>query len=160
MLSSFLPGQEAGNVPFVTGNGFGQYSKDPKKIGKTVGAWIQEPQKLEEMSNAARACAAPEATYDIAKDLLKTLDAAPAAAPPPIAQQGVSSPLHAPATPDGPIRSKGTAATEEAHQTWSWQCARRDGRRDGHVGPKGRADAVVALRIPWTLDARRLPLAA
>ena len=30
MLSSHLPGQEAGNVPFVVGKGFGEFSKQPK----------------------------------------------------------------------------------------------------------------------------------
>jgi 1,2-diacylglycerol 3-beta-galactosyltransferase len=73
MLSSFLPGQEAGNVPFVTDNGFGEYSSRPKQIARTVRKWIQDPQQLEEMSEAARACATPEATHEIASDLLEML---------------------------------------------------------------------------------------
>jgi len=73
MLSSFLPGQEAGNVPFVTDNGFGEYSRRPKQIARTVRKWIQDPQQLEEMSEAARACATPEATHEIASDLLEML---------------------------------------------------------------------------------------
>ncbi|KAJ1478778.1 hypothetical protein T484DRAFT_1596633, partial [Baffinella frigidus] len=36
MLSGFLPGQEAGNVPYVIDAGFGDFSKEPKKIGETV----------------------------------------------------------------------------------------------------------------------------
>ena len=38
MLSSYLPGQEAGNVPFVVQSGFGEYSKDPRQIARTVRA--------------------------------------------------------------------------------------------------------------------------
>mmetsp|Transcript_2102 Transcript_2102/g.5918 ORF Transcript_2102/g.5918 Transcript_2102/m.5918 type:complete len:349 (+) Transcript_2102:664-1710(+) len=78
MLSSFLPGQEAGNVPFVTGNGFGDYAKRPKKIAKTVRTWIQNPDTLDTMAERARACATPDATYDIASDLLELLDKAEA----------------------------------------------------------------------------------
>jgi len=74
MLSSFLPGQEAGNVPFVTGNGFGDYSKKPKKIAKTVRTWIQHPEQLDAMAEAARACATPSATHEIADDLFDLLD--------------------------------------------------------------------------------------
>jgi len=74
MLSSFLPGQEAGNVPFVTDNGFGQYSKRPKKIAKTVCSWIQHPEELDAMASAARACATPEATHEIAAELLELLE--------------------------------------------------------------------------------------
>ena len=32
MLSSFLPGQEAGNVPFVVRSGFGEFSRKPKVL--------------------------------------------------------------------------------------------------------------------------------
>ena len=34
MLSSHLPGQEAGNVPFVVGKGFGRFSTQPKVRSK------------------------------------------------------------------------------------------------------------------------------
>lgn len=74
MLSSFLPGQEAGNVPFVTQNGFGDYTKNPKEIAKRVTSWIQDPEALDSMSRAAKACAAPQATGEIAHDLLAMLD--------------------------------------------------------------------------------------
>ena len=41
MLSSHLPGQEAGNVPFVVSSGFGEFSKQPKVIAATVSSWLQ-----------------------------------------------------------------------------------------------------------------------
>jgi len=74
MLSSYLPGQEAGNVPFVTENGFGDYSKNPKEIARRVTMWVQEPQTLNSMASAAKACATPHATNEIATELLAMLD--------------------------------------------------------------------------------------
>ena len=74
MLSSFLPGQEAGNVPFVTDSGFGEYSRDPDEIAKRVSGWIQDPVKLEEMSANARAAGTPLATKAIAEELCEILN--------------------------------------------------------------------------------------
>jgi len=74
MLSSFLPGQEAGNVPFVLDAGFGEYSKQPRRIAERVAHWLQDDEILSEMRTKARAAATPEATRLIAKDLLKLLD--------------------------------------------------------------------------------------
>lgn len=77
MLSSFLPGQEAGNVPFVTENGFGEYSNKPKVIAKTVSMWIQDSAKLDEMASAARSAGTPDATREIAADLCAMLELPP-----------------------------------------------------------------------------------
>lgn len=74
MLSSYLPGQEAGNVPFVVNSGFGEYSGKPKVIAKTVRSWIQDPEKLQRLQSAARAAATPQATQKIAVDLLALLE--------------------------------------------------------------------------------------
>ena len=74
MLSSYLPGQEVGNVPYVTENGFGEYSKDPSKIAERVTAWLQDPELLARMKSSALACAAPDATHQIAKDLCEMID--------------------------------------------------------------------------------------
>jgi len=73
MLSSYLPGQEEGNVPFVEEAGFGTYSGDPKKIAETVSTWLSSPEMLKEMKEAALEAARPTATVDIAKDLAKML---------------------------------------------------------------------------------------
>lgn len=69
MLSAFLPGQEAGNVPFVVDGGFGAYSTKPRVIAKTVSDWLRDPTKLKDMSAKARAHGNPEATAAIAKDI-------------------------------------------------------------------------------------------
>ena len=77
MLSSFLPGQEAGNVPFVLNHGFGEYSPKPAAIADRVSAWLQDDKMRKEMRRKARAAATPQATRMIAMDLLKLLDDPP-----------------------------------------------------------------------------------
>lgn len=69
MMFSFLPGQEAGNIPFVEESGFGKYSGDPTVIAETVTSWLTDPALLREMRQNALKAARPEATLDIARDL-------------------------------------------------------------------------------------------
>lgn len=71
VLSSFLPGQEAGNVDFVADAGFGALHEHPASIGRTVREWLDKPAQLEGMAEAALAAARPDATADIARDLAK-----------------------------------------------------------------------------------------
>ena len=70
MLFFHLPGQEAGNVPFVVDGGFGEYSEEPEVIAQTVCTWLQQPSLLEQMKQRALEAAAPQATQQIAQDLL------------------------------------------------------------------------------------------
>lgn len=75
ILSSFLPGQEEGNVPYVVENGFGCYRGDPEGIAETVEEWLAatattaEGSVLEQMRESALDAARPDATLDIARDL-------------------------------------------------------------------------------------------
>lgn len=73
MLSSFLPGQEEGNIPYVEDAGFGSFSGDPNTIADTVSSWLSSPDKLAKMKEAALQAARPSATVDIAKDLANML---------------------------------------------------------------------------------------
>eukprot|EP00557_Chaetoceros_sp_GSL56_P002745 CAMPEP_0176499656 /NCGR_PEP_ID=MMETSP0200_2-20121128/13056_1 /TAXON_ID=947934 /ORGANISM="Chaetoceros sp., Strain GSL56" /LENGTH=550 /DNA_ID=CAMNT_0017898115 /DNA_START=158 /DNA_END=1810 /DNA_ORIENTATION=+ len=73
MLSSYLPGQEEGNVPFVQEAGFGTYSGNPVTIADTVSTWLSSPEMLSTMKEAALAAARPSATLDIAGDLATML---------------------------------------------------------------------------------------
>jgi len=77
MLSSFLPGQEAGNVPFVLEKGFGEYAKRPQRIAERVAAWLSDDEMRSHMRENARAAATPHATRLIAMDLLRLLDETP-----------------------------------------------------------------------------------
>eukprot|EP00752_Nemacystus_decipiens_P015734 g14047.t1 len=69
MLSAFLPGQEAGNVPFVTEGGFGAFSKDPAKIADTVCRWLRDDTLRAKMSAKAKEASRPQATYMICSDI-------------------------------------------------------------------------------------------
>lgn len=73
MMFSFLPGQEEGNIPFVENAGFGKYSGDPSEIAEIVSTWLENPETLESMQDAALAASRPQATLDIAKDLAEIL---------------------------------------------------------------------------------------
>lgn len=70
IISSFLPGQEAGNVPYVTNGGFGVYTgNNPTKIANTVFDFFHNDKKLHSMSSQAMQLSRPDATKLIAKDL-------------------------------------------------------------------------------------------
>lgn len=69
MLTSFLPGQEEGNVDYVIDGGFGAYCSDSDPIGiaEEVCMWLLDETKLRNLSLAAKAKGAPHAARDIAK---------------------------------------------------------------------------------------------
>jgi len=71
MLTSFLPGQEEGNVDFVVDGGFGIFIEDrnPQGIAKEVGKWLMDDEKSRELSIAAKKCGAPNAARDIVKSI-------------------------------------------------------------------------------------------
>ncbi|CAM9872454.1 unnamed protein product, partial [Sphacelaria rigidula] len=63
MLSAFLPGQEAGNVPYVTEGGFGAFSRNPAKIAETVSGWLKDDNLRAEMSRKAKAASRPHVSF-------------------------------------------------------------------------------------------------
>lgn len=72
ILSSYLPGQEEGNVAYVIENKFGTYCIDPNKIGLIAREWLTNPiykTKLKNMAIRAINSANPTASLQIAKDL-------------------------------------------------------------------------------------------
>ena len=69
LLSSHLPGQEAGNVKFVVEGGFGAFVKKPAKIGATIAQWFSDLNLREKLSSKALEAARPSATLDIARDI-------------------------------------------------------------------------------------------
>lgn len=73
MLSSYLPGQEEGNVPYVKDNGFGSYSGNPQVIAETVCSWLESDDMMESMKAAALEASRPSATLDIARDIANVL---------------------------------------------------------------------------------------
>jgi UDP-N-acetylglucosamine:LPS N-acetylglucosamine transferase len=71
MLTSFLPGQEEGNVDYVVGGGFGTFvsDKDPARVAREVGSWLMDEEKAKALSSAAKKCGAPHAARDIVKSI-------------------------------------------------------------------------------------------
>ena len=76
ILSSFVPGQETGNVRYVEENGVGVYRSDPAQIAAVAAAWL-EPGSSELAGRRARAreLARPEAALEIASALSNLLEA-------------------------------------------------------------------------------------
>jgi 1,2-diacylglycerol 3-beta-galactosyltransferase len=71
MLTSFLPGQEEGNVDYDVEGGSGAYCQDtdPQAIAKEVALWLSDDVKLGRMSFAAKKCGAPNAARDIVRQI-------------------------------------------------------------------------------------------
>jgi UDP-N-acetylglucosamine:LPS N-acetylglucosamine transferase len=67
MLTSYLPGQEEGNVDYVIDGGFGAFCQDtdPQAVGEEVAQWLNDDGKMKAMSIAAKAKGAPHAARDI-----------------------------------------------------------------------------------------------
>eukprot|EP01084_Bolivina_argentea_P261215 441335_1 len=73
IISSYIPGQEYGNVEFSVSHGFAVYCTKPKEISVTVMDLLKDPVRLQAMSKAARASAQPNAALSIAEDIVKTV---------------------------------------------------------------------------------------
>jgi len=69
MMTSFLPGQEAGNVEVVLDAGFGEYCRRPERIGETVANWLKSEEVLFSMSRSASKAGHPNAAAEIAVDI-------------------------------------------------------------------------------------------
>jgi hypothetical protein len=71
MLTSYLPGQEEGNVDYVIDGGFGAYvhDSDPLGVADEVCMWLTDDLKRTMLSRAARAKGAPYAARDIVKQI-------------------------------------------------------------------------------------------
>ena len=70
VLSSFLPGQERGNVPYVTKGGFGVYSgNNPAKIADHVLDLFSDDRKMKAFASNSLAASSPSATSNIARDI-------------------------------------------------------------------------------------------
>lgn len=74
ILSSFVPGQEEGNVSFVEQNQVGVYRPNPQRIAATVNSWLDPKNAtLPDMRHRAQTLAKPQAALDIARALSKFL---------------------------------------------------------------------------------------
>ena len=69
LLTSYLPGQEEGNIDFVLKNEFGAYVSDsnPDGVARQCSTWLRDEEKLAEMSKKATEAGVPNAAQEIAK---------------------------------------------------------------------------------------------
>lgn len=71
LITGFLPGQEEDNVKYVTENGVGEFATRPSKIADIAARWIADPELRAAMSERARACGRPQASMEIAADIVE-----------------------------------------------------------------------------------------
>jgi UDP-N-acetylglucosamine:LPS N-acetylglucosamine transferase len=71
MLTSYLPGQEEGNVDHVIDGNFGDYcdDSDPSTVAEEIADWLLDEDKLKKMSVAAKNTGAPHAARDIVRQI-------------------------------------------------------------------------------------------
>ncbi|HSV85613.1 MAG TPA: glycosyltransferase [Levilinea sp.] len=66
ILFSRLPGQEEGNVTYVTDEGAGAWAPEPGLVVETLRRWLAEPAQLRQVSEACSRLARPHAAREIA----------------------------------------------------------------------------------------------
>lgn len=71
LLTSFLPGQEEGNVDFVIDGKFGAFcsDSDPVGIAEELCMWLTDDEQMKKLSDAAKAKGTPYAARDIARQI-------------------------------------------------------------------------------------------
>ncbi|CAE7529235.1 MGD1 [Symbiodinium microadriaticum] len=75
LLTAFVPGQEEGNISYVTDNGAGAYvsDQDPHLVAAKIEEWLKDPPTLERMSENARRLAQPDAALEISRRMCDSL---------------------------------------------------------------------------------------
>lgn len=71
VITGFLPGQEEANVKYVVDNGVGAFAKKPARIVNIVAEWMADLDALSEMSVHAQQLGRPQASLDIATDIVR-----------------------------------------------------------------------------------------
>lgn len=66
ILYSKLPGQEDGNVTFITEKGAGIWAPKPQQIVSALAGWIEDPEKRAQAALTCRQLARPQASHNIA----------------------------------------------------------------------------------------------
>jgi len=77
ILYSHLPGQEDGNITYVTEEGAGIYAPHPDLVVAGIRTWLQQPELLKKAAEACRRLARPQAARTIANILAKAVGLTP-----------------------------------------------------------------------------------
>lgn len=70
VLYSRLPGQEDGNISYITEHGAGIWAPETEQVVAAVREWLRQPEKLEQARRACQALARPRAAREIAHLLM------------------------------------------------------------------------------------------
>ena len=70
IITSWLPGQEEGNVEFVKTHDVGRVAKDPEKVAKIIKELQENRQEFEKMKKNIAKVRKPHASFDIARVIL------------------------------------------------------------------------------------------
>lgn len=70
VITSWLPGQEEGNVDFVVKSGTGWVSKEPKKVVSLVRKMMKDKRAFSQIKSNIKKVSRPQAALDIAKEIL------------------------------------------------------------------------------------------
>lgn len=73
VLYSRLPGQEDGNVAYVTSRGAGVWAPEPKQVLTVLRQWVEQPELRKQVAEASRSLARPDAARRIACVLAEQL---------------------------------------------------------------------------------------
>jgi len=73
IIDSYIPGQEAGNPPWIEKNKFGRFIRDPRKIAETVKEWI-ETGKTQEYRENIKTFFNPRSSFEIAEEIIRLVD--------------------------------------------------------------------------------------
>lgn len=70
IISGAVPGQEDGNVVYVTQNQIGVYAPGPKRVAATLADWLRDdPLELQQRGARAKALARPNAVWEVVEEL-------------------------------------------------------------------------------------------
>ncbi len=72
IITSWLPGQEEGNVEFVVRSNVGRVSKDPRRVVELVNE-LRTTSEYETMKNNIKKVSRPQAALDIAREIINYL---------------------------------------------------------------------------------------
>ena len=74
VLYSRIPGQEEGNVDYVSEKAVGVWAPGPQATAAAVRRWLNDKEGLEEAAETCRRIARPRAAVEIAETLIANLD--------------------------------------------------------------------------------------
>ncbi len=73
IVSSYVPGQEKGNVAHVVKTGAGVYAPNTTRLIATIREWIEHPEDLKKYAAASAKAARPDAGREVARIIARTI---------------------------------------------------------------------------------------